>query len=272
MLLTTGCSFVWGDELKGFDTSPTTHWPSTFTHLLSEHLDLPWENAGSCGASNHKIFRDLCQWFNGKDYSFSKRLRQNKIATPETVTHMVVLWSAWQRDEVPVAVHPSVEDEHNIQRFDNVTQYSPHRIGTIGYLPTDMKQVTSDYFHIHSDHRKDVMQNLPYWLAVQQMAKAHNIKLIQGCFHDVMWREICEIMADKEPLLKEYRTMIGDMLGQLDRSGRIGLGRFKTLHGLVLQSDPKEGLNLYPHGHPNEKTQVVFAEQLKNIFKECYDG
>lgn len=271
MLLATGCSFVWGDELEGFDTSPPSHWEHTFTHLLAKELDLPYENAGSCGASNHKIFRDLCQWFNGKEYTWSYR-SDGTVATPENVTHMVVLWSAWQRDEIPVAVHPSVEDDFNIQRFDNVTQHSPHRIGTIEYLDTEVRQITSDFYHIHSDHRKAVMQNLPYWLAVQQMAKAHNIKIIQGCFHDVMWRELCKIMADPEPLLKKYRTMIGDMLGLLDKPCRVGLGRYKTLHGIVLRSDPSEGIGLHPHGHPNEATQPIFAELLKNIFEENYDG
>ena len=36
MLLTAGCSFVWGDELDGFDQDPPTHQRLTFTHLCGE--------------------------------------------------------------------------------------------------------------------------------------------------------------------------------------------------------------------------------------------
>ena len=39
-LLTTGCSFVWGDELDGYDNNPPTHWDKTFTYKLADTLGL----------------------------------------------------------------------------------------------------------------------------------------------------------------------------------------------------------------------------------------
>ena len=52
MLLTAGCSFVWGDELEGFDQDPPTHWGLTFTSIVARKLGIDYENRGVCGACN----------------------------------------------------------------------------------------------------------------------------------------------------------------------------------------------------------------------------
>ena len=102
MLLTNGCSFVWGDELDGYDDSPPTHEEYTFTYKLSEQLGIPYVNIAQCGSCNQKIFRDTT------DY-----LRTCK----ELPTHIVILWSSWQREEV-AENHPiGYESFRNIKRF-----------------------------------------------------------------------------------------------------------------------------------------------------------
>ena len=42
MLVTNGCSFVWGDELDGFMEG--NHWESTFTWKLAEELGIEHKN------------------------------------------------------------------------------------------------------------------------------------------------------------------------------------------------------------------------------------
>ena len=61
-LLTTGCSFVWGDELDGYDNNPPTHWDKTFTYKLADTLGLEPVIIAECGNSNHKIYRDLIDY------------------------------------------------------------------------------------------------------------------------------------------------------------------------------------------------------------------
>ena len=56
MLVTNGCSFVWGDELDGFMEGEHNH--LTFTHRLAEKLGIEYRNISSCGNCNTKIFRD----------------------------------------------------------------------------------------------------------------------------------------------------------------------------------------------------------------------
>src|SRR5210317_1927359 len=99
MLLTNGCSFVWGDELEGYTRNK--HTKHTFSYKLSRHLDIPYENLACCGSGNSKIFRDTINYL---------RTSKNKI------THMVILWSSWARDEI---AEPNIGDEklRKIQRW-----------------------------------------------------------------------------------------------------------------------------------------------------------
>ena len=111
MLLTAGCSFVWGDELDGFDQDPPTHQRLTFTHLLADKLGIDYVNRGVCGACNDKIFREVTDWLHNHP--------------DELPTHMVVMWSAFQRAEV-VEYMPDERDV-KIGRQNDVTQFSALR-------------------------------------------------------------------------------------------------------------------------------------------------
>lgn len=271
MLVTTGCSFVWGDELKGYDQDPPKHWKHTFTHKLAKHLGVKYNNMGSCGASNHKIFRDLSLWFNGKSPDWVYK-QNGKLATPENTTHMVVLWSAWQREELPFAIDKSVEDDFNIMRFEGITQYSPVRIDTVAYFDKPLRETIKQWYIANKNNRRYLQQQLPYMVAVQTMCKAHNIKLIQGFFHDVMWRDIVGVMQDKDPLWKAHNKLLGDLVGCLEQHSRIGITKYRTIHNFCTHRnvDGQPDRDLLPYGHPNEITQTHYAEYLKELFDQEY--
>jgi hypothetical protein len=253
MLLTAGCSFVWGDELKGFDDNPPTHWPFTFTHLLAGKMAMPYINLGSCGAGNDKIFREVT------DY-----LHNPRHETP--VTHIVVMWSAFQRAEV-VEYMPK-EREIKIQRHDDVTQFSPLR--TSGIYNRNKRRVMNDWFDNAYDSRTDVMHTLTKMKTLELLCDSMGIKLVQGFFHKRCWSNIMSILRDNGPdeddtlvagSMPLYTSWLKNSIIDLKPTSRVGAGKGKDLYTIAIEND-----DLRPHGHPGEKTQVIFSDFLYKKF------
>ena len=253
MLLTAGCSFVWGDELKGFDDSPPTHQSLTFTHILAGKMAVPYINLGSCGAGNDKIFREVT------DY-----LHKPRHDTP--ITHIVVMWSAFQRAEL-VEYMPK-EREIKIQRQDDVTQFSPMR--TQGIYDRRKRGVMEDWFNNAYDSRTDVMHTLTKMKTLEVLCENMNIKLVQGFFHRRCWINIMSILRDETPdeddiiltgSMPAYSSWLKNSIIDLKNTSRIGAGKGKDLYTIAIDND-----DLKPHGHPGEKTQVIFSEILFEKF------
>jgi hypothetical protein len=255
MLLTAGCSFVWGDELKGFDNNPPTHWPLTFTHILAGKMAIPYTNLGSCGAGNDKIFREVT------DY-----LHRPRQETP--VTHIVVIWSAFQRAEL-VEYMPK-EREIKIQRQNDVTQFSPLR--TQGIYDRRKRSVIEDWFDNAYDSRTDVMHTLTKIKTLELLCDSMDIKLVQGFFHRRCWTNIMSILRDEKPdaddsvltgSMPAYSSWLKNSIIDLKNTSRIGAGKEKDLYTIAVENN-----DLKPHGHPGEKTQVIFSDIL---FKKFID-
>ena len=258
MLLTAGCSFVWGDELEGFDQDPPTHWGRTFTSILARKLGIDYVNRGICGACNDKIFREVTDFLHNDD-------NRGKV------THLVVMWSAWQRAEIVEYMPP--DREVKIGRQNDVTQYSELRTDLI-YCQKKRASMKKWYGTAY-DSKTDIMHTLSMMKALEIMCDAAGIKLIQGVFHTRNWSNIMAILTDAPgfkdtaPLLDkdliasipEYSKWVKDSIGSLKDTSRIGMGKGIDLYSLCQELD-----DMKPHGHPGEKTQVVFANELLESF------
>jgi hypothetical protein len=259
MLLTAGCSFVWGDELEGFDQDPPTHWGLTFTSIVARKLGLDYENRGVCGACNEKIFREIT------DY-----LHEN----PNKVTHMVVMWSAWQRSEV-VEYMPDARDV-KIGRQTDTTQFSQLRTELI--WDRDKRRVMKDWFDTAYDSKTDIMHTLSKMKMMESYCDAAGIKLIQGVFHKRNWSNVMSVLTNmpaddsskkilEKPFridsIPDYKKWLISSIESLDVDSRVGLGKGKDLYTLCRElKDMKE------FGHPGERTQEVFAEFLIETFEK----
>ena len=265
MLLTAGCSFVWGDELKGFDDNPPTHWDLTFTHLLAEKLGIEYSNRGFCGACNDKIFREVTDFLHSHPYK-------------DKVTHIVVMWSAWQRKEVVEYMPP--ERDVKIGRQSNTTQFSQLRTETI--YSKEWRAAYKSMFDNAYDSKTDIMHTVSKMKALEVICDAAGIKLIQGVFHSRNWSNIMSILTDQHPddasskitakelridSIPEYKQWLKDSLGALKDTSRIGMGRGKDLFTLCRSiKDMKE------FGQPGEKTQVLFADLLHETFEKSNEN
>ena len=252
MLLTAGCSFVWGDELKGFDNNPPTHSPLTFTHILASKMAIPYINLGSCGAGNDKIFREVTDYLHNP--------------SKEKPTHIVVIWSAFQRSEL-VEYMPR-EREIKIQRHDDVTQFSPMR--TEGIYNRNKRRVMEDWFDNAYDSRTDVMHTLTKMKTLELLCDSMDIKLVQGFFHKRCWSNIMSILRDNGPDEDDrvnlgrtslYASWLKNSIAGLKPTSRVGAGKGKDLYTIAVEND-----DVKPYGHPGEKSQIIFSDHLYKKF------
>ena len=251
MLLTNGCSFVWGDELEGFDESPPSHGHLTFTAILAGHLGVPYMNLATCGGCNQKIFRDTVDW----------------LSKEEKPSHVVVIWSAWQREEVAENHPKGYEQDIKIKRYQCMTQISPSRVNI---CKPELKDALDRYYDVHDTIRTGMIRTLTYMTALQTMCDAMDIKLVQGVFHERMWQNYLDFMKprfrkSKEPWTEWMNHIQREMEGLHDRC-RLGLGRYKDLFSLG-----KEQYQIKDHGHPDEDTQVHYADLLLHIFNTQFE-
>lgn len=252
MLLTSGCSFVWGDELPGFDENPPCHWDYTFTHLLSEKLNTNHINLSSCGGCNDKIFRDII------DY-----LSDPKNIVP---THMVIIWTAWQRGEVSENIPLSEEVSRGLKRNLNMSQYSSRRLRNI--YNKNIRNVLEIYYGSSYDFKTDLIHGLSKIKSMEIICESKGINLIQGVFHKTCWSNLLSILKytedDKEyPGKKEQIEWIKESLGNLKPNSRLGMGKYKDFFTVA-----KENNDVLRYGHPGIKSNKKFSEILFKIFSE----
>jgi hypothetical protein len=262
MLMTAGCSFVWGDELEGFDTNPPSHQKHTFTDILAKKKGMDYVNLGVCGACNDKIFREVT------DYLYSPRHE-----TP--ITHMVVMWSAWQRNEL-VEYVPE-EKSLKIGRQQNVTQFSHMRCDLIQNRLR--REILTDWYNLVYTTHTDIMHTLTKQKTLELLCEAKGIRLIQGWFHIRNKDNLMAILTDA-PLpdgdlpfdssikrIPEWSQWVKDALTDLKPTSKVGWNFGQDLYSLCLDlNDKKE------HGHPGEKTQLVFADFLFSTFAKMEQG
>tara|TARA_R110002096_G_scaffold69149_1_gene166334 strand:- start:17401 stop:18165 length:765 start_codon:yes stop_codon:yes gene_type:complete len=252
MLLSAGCSFVWGDELPGHDDSPPSHREHTFTHKLGQSLGVQSVNLGTCGGGNDKIFRDVI------DY-----LSNPLIPNP---THVVVLWSSFQRNEVVEDVTDNEITVLNIKRELNFTQFSPERIDNI--RDDFNAKILEAYYGIGHDGRKDIIHTITKMKSMQLICDGLGIKLCQGTFHKRSWSNIVTVMARGNKDHKgsgslDICTWIKNGIGELSDSSRLGLGKHIDLYTVAIDND-----DLQEHAHPGALSNDIYSDILLDIFTE----
>jgi hypothetical protein len=251
VLLTNGCSFVWGDELDGYDNDPPNHWHLTFTHHLAEKLNMPYVNLATCGACNQKIFRDTTDYLRKCD---------------ELPTHIVILWSAVQREEV-AENHPKEYDEHRkIQRWQCMTQISPSRLNNV---KPELSEVLDQYYDYYDVTRTGIIRTINYMTHMQWLCDTLGIKIVQGVFHRRMWSNIASKLNKrydtKDSGWYEWNAYIREALGSLRDECRVGMGKYIDLYSMA-----EEHYTIKPYAHPDEGAHEEYANLLHHIFETQY--
>ena len=254
-LLANGCSFVWGDELEGFDTNPPSHYHLRFSDILAKKLDLPLVNLATCGACNYKIFRDTTDF-----------LRKTDRGLP---SHIVIMWSAWQRDEVPEAKSVDFDKGNEIQRWQSMTQISPTRMGSLDGPLAEILDIYYDYMDVG---RLGMIRTINYMNHLQWLCDQLGIKLIQGAFHKRMMINLLNACKPKYTKNEDYTwapwvKYMQDALGSLKPTSRIGLGGpWEDMYSIA-----KNRHSIKPYGHPDESAQIEFADMFYDIFQNEFD-
>lgn len=251
MLYANGCSFVWGDELEGCYDNPPTHQHLTFVSHIAKKLGIEYVNQGSCGASNHKIFRDTMLWLSSEE---SKKC-----------THVIILWSSWRRKELPYDILPEEELQYHVPMDNSIIQYSNLRVENIGYLHEDHKNILNRYydFQRETEYREYISQQLSYWITIDQLCQSRGIKLIMGNFHINNWRDILRAIRRKRKggTMREWVALVDVMLKRLPKNSSIGLGDGEDMYTFCLKRNA-----IKPKGHPDENGHSLYADYLLENF------
>mgnify|MGYP001181471967 FL=1 len=269
-LLTTGCSFVWGDELDGYDNNPPTHWDKTFTYKLADTLGLEPVIIAECGNSNHKIYRDLI------DY-----LTDPENDDPEMI---FVSWSAFKRHELFEIKEEDFEERQKIKRFQHMTQYSPERFH---WLNKENREITELFINLVWNYETPMMHLLTQMKALQALCDAKGIKIMQTHFHYRMGFAIQEMHKHqlndptyygkfstyvKKTIMEHLRWE--NSLGFRVWEGCDELSRDHTdaqqkdWHDMYYLSRNTEGCKVLEFMHPCENTHTAYADQIADITKK----
>lgn len=278
MLLTSGCSVTYGAELNESDWFAEDHWPKTFTHKLAEKLGLDYTCIAKCGNSNYKIFRELTRWFTQEHVSKAGYSNNDKV-TPSNCTHMVVLWSAFHRDEIywdtkkpdDISQYKKICKEEN----DNMglIQYSHNGVNIDNILTEDQLNVLKNMWSTYKrGGHKGKLDLVVFMLNIQYLCELHGIKLLQGTMQNDLFRNQCKALKklSKHPnkIEKDYHHQLKLMLNDLNPTSRIGFNRYHPIISDKFLGESHEKRLKY--GHPNAEVHAEYAEYLYNIFQEHF--
>ena len=208
-------------------------------------------NLATCGACNQKIFRDTVDYLRTCD---------------ELPTHIVILWSAWQREEV-AENHPKEYDEQRkIQRWQCMTQISPSRLNNV---KTELGEILDQYYDYYDVTRSGIIRTLNYMTHMQWLCDMLGIKIIQGVFHKRMWSNLVSKLHKRYDTdysgWRDWNDYVREQLDSLRDECRVGMGRYIDLYSLAQQN-----YTIKPFAHPDEDAHAEYAELLKHIFDTQY--
>lgn len=271
MLLTTGCSIVYGAELDEDNWFSEEHWEETFSHKLAQHLNIDYTCTAVCGASNRKIFRDLIRWFSDGNIS---KYANNQKTNVTNCTHMVVLWSQWIREEIFATRCGEIEngdDGIHLHSDLGFIQYAKDAKNIKSVLsPTDL-QIHKDYWdrYLNEGH-KHLTELLIYMKTIQLLCEQHGIKLVQGSVlkdFKAFWSDI--VKKEKEcEFTHEYCAKMRNMLGNLSKTSKIGITGYDCF--MTKKFLGEKWWRSLRFGHPNAEAHTEYAEYLYNIFQENF--
>lgn len=262
-LLAGGCSFVWGDELDGYDDSPPSHWQQTFTHQLAKLEGMKPHIIAECGNGNDKIFRDIV------DY-----ISDPTIPNPEMV---FVSWSAFKRIELYEEKDIGAEEKMKIKRWQNLSQFSPERFRYLNRANRDIAELWSNLVY---NQETGAIHMVTYATALQTMCDALGIKIIQTVFHNRMGQNMYDMLDTNRGLGHEFGAYMREQVGKLRPECRLGFYNVDKDTGLSKEEDwydmytMSRDDKLFPecrileYMHPCEITHRTYAEQIQKIIRK----
>jgi len=268
MLLTNGCSFVWGDELEGYEDKPPTHYPHTFTHQLANNLGVEYTNLAWCGNCNEKIFRDVITY----------------LTTKEKPSHLVILWSDPLRKEQLL----EVRDERlpQVPRQISMTQWHENRAEDLelSMSPTIARKWSRNEIYNKklsfdrvprvvdmavSTFGTPLTHQLTMQATIQKLCDAMDIKVVQGTFHSLVRKQLnfCMERIKKHEhncggQVVQWRNWVLDTLAFIRPECQLGLVDGETLW------DKQGDRPLKEHGHTDEQSHKEYAEYLTTVFED----
>lgn len=242
MLVANGCSFVWGDELEGYDDSTPSHWKLTFPKILSDKLNCPYVNLAECGSGNDKIFRDTIKY----------------LSSHPAPKYLVILWSSWQREEIADNMSQEEQKEMNLKRWDCMSQVSRHRLNASAKYQEPLKFYFRDIYNL----RQGIVHTLTHMNSIQLLCDSMGIKLVQGVFHKHCWENLISCMHPS--YVKEnwgdFMKFAKTSLGTLRPQSRVGLGHYTDFYSFAEERD-----DIMPFGHPGKKSHREYSDLLLHI-------
>lgn len=265
MLVTFGCSFVWGDELEGHDTFPCSHWKRTFSEKLGKKLGLETKIVAQMGNSNDKIFRDVISYIH--DPSNKKP------------THMVVVWSHPNRKEVALNKQYNPEELKIGHRIDSKGkrhrwsirfQQNMHQFGPSRPEWVDQRKlpIIGNYYNELWNEHTAVMDLLTKMQSLEMICRSSNIKLIQ-CQYAQFTRDILTQCMDKNRFLHmlPWRNHVELILKGLTKESKVGLLPDNRL-GFDMNTRANKLGKTLRYGHPDELVHTWYANKLHKIFED----
>jgi len=275
-LLTGGCSFVWGDELEGYDRKHPVHWEHTFTHKVAKKLGLEPNIIAECGNGNDKIFRDIVQYINNPE---------------KPLPAMVfVSWSAFKRIELFEMKEDTAEADLKIKRWQNMSQFSPERFK---YLNKSNQQIAELWSNLAYNQETGALHMVTYAIALQLICDGLGIKLMQTVFHNRMGQSIGDMLnpkthyRDSQTHYGLFSDWLETELARLRPENRLGFYNVDSKTGLSNESDwfdmywmavqgnkakketdPFYGCKVKEFMHPCENTHTVYSDQIVNLTKK----
>lgn len=256
MIVFNGCSFTYGDELKGsrhpdgFEYD--THAEHTYAHKLAYMLSgSEYLNLAQNGSSNDKIFRRTMLYL---------------LTTNEPIDLLVVQWSTFGRFElVEPETHASdlwcqnegsVNQVHFGIRVGDTKRRPKYKwaIGEQSERNDILKKYVEDVFTVETS----VFQTLAWMMIIQLYCEKMNIPLIQHHVHPSALDIIMNIIKSKSDQMPDLKKNIIRMLTYLPVTSRVGLGKFDSLHQITVSKNH----GFYDCGHPRESAHTDFAKML----------
>lgn len=267
-LLVSGCSFTYGDELDNIEAE---RW-STHLGVL---LDMEVENVASPGNSNKAIWRSV----------------KEKLINQNDITHLVVLWSAFERVEVldltyglqyDLDSNDSVKSQDGAFRSANpFTQMSPARLDVHPYRL--LKEEMHNYYNQIYSQEGAILDSLFYMKDVYNTCALLGIEAYGGVFHQNVNFTIAKTFTQTR--LKNYgkrltriKTMHDDMRNGFDPKQKIGMTNVNTNDAFARQRAQYLSFNEFtethkyekrPGGHPGPEAHKRYAEYL---FEEIFNN
>jgi hypothetical protein len=251
IILSSGDSFTYGDELPGSRLEDPQHHHHTFTHKLATKLNRKYVNLGANGSSNMKIYRRTLDFI---------------MKTSKDIDLLVIMWSNFGRFEICEPFVLEQDKEILIHSESNMNQVIPNHhsnnmqlrsAGEIEDRADILKAYVKDVLTIQTQ----VFHTLTFMTHIQWICDKLNIPVMQGVIHGDMYGILIRSMRDKR--FKDYRQSAGEMYSKLRPECKIGLGYYKDIY-----YTGKDHHTVLPMGHVCENAHTEFADMLYDIVKE----